>query len=183
MYNSTLTGTGASVGYNNVETNGTGEILISDAKITAGENLNAKAIDNSRSRSYILDAGLKIVGYTGVFAYNTNTAQTGIEISNKAALSAKNINLTTQNVDYQRSSATTNKSANIKIGDSVGITTTGTQTYDAASNYDLKNDVYAEGGSLLASLRWVKSHNYITANENISVGTGATLKNEGGHLC
>ncbi len=83
-------------------------------------------------------------------------------------------------VDYQRSSATTNKSAKIKIGDSVGITTTGTQTYDAASDYNLKNDVYAEGGSLLASLRWVKSHNYITAEEKINVGTGATLKNEGG---
>ena len=33
---------------------------------------------------------------------------------------------------------------------------------------------------MLASLRWVKSHNYITADENISVGKNATLKNEGG---
>ncbi|MBR0060754.1 MAG: hypothetical protein IJP68_04655, partial [Selenomonadaceae bacterium] len=83
-------------------------------------------------------------------------------------------------VDYQRSSATTNKSANIKIGSNATITTTGTQNYDAVNDYDLKNNVYAEGGSLLASLRWVKSHNYITTNENINVGTGATLKNEGG---
>ena len=83
-------------------------------------------------------------------------------------------------VDYQRSSATTNKSANINIGKNAAITTTGTQNYDAVNDYDLKNHVFAEGGSALASLRWVKSHNYITTNENINVGTGATLKNEGG---
>ena len=83
-------------------------------------------------------------------------------------------------VDYQRSSATTDKTANINIGKNATITSTGKQIYDALSDYDLKNDVYAEGGSLLASLRWVKSHNYITANENINVGTGANIKNEGG---
>ena len=101
MYNATLTGVGASVGYNNVETNGTGEILISDSKITAGENLNAKAIDNSKSRTYILDAGLKGVGYTGVFAYNTNTAQTGIEVSNKSTLTARAINFNSENHTYR----------------------------------------------------------------------------------
>ncbi|MBR0060753.1 MAG: hypothetical protein IJP68_04650, partial [Selenomonadaceae bacterium] len=41
MYNATLTAIGASVGYNNVETNGTGEILISNSKITAADYLNA----------------------------------------------------------------------------------------------------------------------------------------------
>ncbi len=60
------------------------------------------------------------------------------------------------------------------------IQTTGTQTYDALSNYDLQNKVHGEGGSLLLSLHWADSDNYITANENINVGEGALLKNEGG---
>ena len=101
MYNASISVVGVSVGYNNVETNGTGEILISNSKITAGENLNAKAVDNSKSRSYILDAGLKGAGYTGVFAYNTNTSQTGIEVSDKSALEAKAINFAAQNNSYR----------------------------------------------------------------------------------
>ena len=101
MYNASIAVVGVSVGYNNVETNGTGEILISNSKITAGENLNAKAVDNSKSRSYILDAGLKGAGYTGVFAYNTNTSQTGIEVSDKSALEAKAINFAAQNQSYR----------------------------------------------------------------------------------
>ena len=44
---------------------------------------------------------MKIVGYTGVFAYNTNTAQTGIEVSNKSALTAQNINFDTKNQSYR----------------------------------------------------------------------------------
>jgi len=126
-------------------------------------------------------------------------------ISDKATINAKTVNVNAKNyiatdkyssdydhtlyglmiglvddVDDQRSTATTNKSANINIGKNAKVTTTGKQIYDAASDYDLKNDVYAEGGSALVSLRWVKSHNYITANEKISVGKGAILKNEGG---
>ena len=83
-------------------------------------------------------------------------------------------------VDYQRSSATTNKSANINIGNNATVTTTGKQIYDASNDFNLSNKVYAEGGSALASLRWAKSHNYITMNETITVDTNAELKNEGG---
>ena len=129
MYNATLTGIGASVGYNNVETNGTGEILISNSKITAAENINATATDNSKSRSYILDAGLKVVGYTGVFAYNTNNSQTGIEVSNKSALNAPNINFDTKNQSY-RATDTLAISAS-----GLGVQTNTSEAKDASSNF------------------------------------------------
>ena len=77
MYNATLTGIGASVGYNNVDTNGTGEILISNSNITATDNINANATDNATSKTYILDAGFKGAGYTGVFAYNNRIRDKG----------------------------------------------------------------------------------------------------------
>ncbi|MBR4152558.1 MAG: hypothetical protein IKT98_06315 [Selenomonadaceae bacterium] len=129
MYNATLTALGASVGYNNVETNGTGEILISNSKITATDNLNAKATDNSKSESYILDAGLKVVGYTGVFAYNTNVAQTGIEVSNKSSLTAKNINFDSENHSY-RATDTLAISAS-----GLGVQTNTSKAQDTSSNF------------------------------------------------
>ena len=130
----------------------------STATISDGATINAKTV-NVNSKNYITTDK-----YSSDYDYTLFGRMGGV----------------VDDVDYQRSSATTNKSANINIGKNAAITTSGTQIYDAASDYDLKNDVYAEGGSLLASLRWVKSHNYITADENINVGTGATLKNEGG---
>ena len=129
MYNATLTGIGASVGYNNVETNGTGEILISNSKITATENINAKATDNSKSRSYILDAGLKGVGYTGVFAYNTNTSQTGIEVSNESALTANAIDFDAQNYSH-RSTDTLAISAS-----GVNVPTSTSEAKDTSTNF------------------------------------------------
>ncbi len=122
MYNATLTAIGASVGYNNVETNGTGEILISNSKITATNNINAKALDNSKSRSYVLDAGFKGLGYTGVFTYNTNLSQTGIEVGNKSALNARNINFAAQNQTYR---------ATDTLAISVGAITVPNSTSDA----------------------------------------------------
>ncbi|MBR0061780.1 MAG: hypothetical protein IJP68_09925, partial [Selenomonadaceae bacterium] len=101
VYNATVTAIGASVGYSNIETNGTGEILISGSNINAANNLDMTANDNAKSKSYVLDAGLKLAGYTGVFAYNTNTSQTGIEVSNGSQLTAPTINLDTTNHTYR----------------------------------------------------------------------------------
>ena len=130
----------------------------STATIADGATINAKTV-NVNSKNYI-----KTDKYSDDYDYTLFGRMGGV----------------IDDVDYQRSTATTDKSANINVGTKAAITTSGTQIYDALSDYDLKNNVYAQGGSLLASLRWVKSHNYITANENINVGTGATLKNEGG---
>ena len=129
MYNATITAVGASVGYNNIETNGTGEILISGSTLTAADNLNAAAIDNSKSKSYILDAGLKIYGYTGVFAYNTNTSQTGIEVSNTSTLNANAINFDTQNHTY-RATDTLAISAN-----AWGLQTSTSEAKDLSTNF------------------------------------------------
>ena len=68
MYNATLKAIGASVGYNNVETNGTGEILISDSKITASENINA-------NYSHINGIGINV---DNMYAQTGSTAQVNI---------------------------------------------------------------------------------------------------------
>lgn len=130
----------------------------STATIFDGATINAKSV-NVNAKNYI-----KTDKYSDDFDYTLFGRMGGV----------------VDDVDYQRSTATTNKSANINIGKNATITSTGKQNYDALNNYNLTNNVYAQGGSLLASLRWVKSHNYITANENINVGTGANIKNEGG---
>ncbi|MBR0060832.1 MAG: hypothetical protein IJP68_05065, partial [Selenomonadaceae bacterium] len=153
MYNATLAATGVSVGYNNVETNGSGEINIAGSNlnvgknsktgkdIEAGENINVTATDNSKSKSYILDAGLDIIGYTGVFAYNTNTSQTGIEVNYNSALNAKNINFDTQNHTH-RATDTMAISAGV-----AGVQTNTSEAKDTSKNFIA---VKGEGNSFTA---------------------------------
>ena len=64
VYNATVAPVGVSGDYSNVEMNGTGEILISNSKISAANKLNMSATDKGMSKSY--------VGYTGVFSYLHN---------------------------------------------------------------------------------------------------------------
>ena len=130
MYNATLSPIGVSVGYNNVETNGTGEINIANAKITATENINATATDNSKSKSYILDAGIKQLGYTGVFAYNTNVSQTGIAVSNKSSLTAKNINFDSENHTHRATDTLA-----ISVSGTLGIQTNTSEANDTSKNF------------------------------------------------
>ena len=129
VYNATVTAVGASVGYSNIETNGTGEILISGSNINAANNLDVSATDKAKSKSYVLDAGLKLVGYTGVFAYNTNTSQTGIEVSNGSTLSGNTVNLDTKNQTYR---ATDTLAVSVA---SYGVQTSTSEANDQSNNF------------------------------------------------
>ena len=130
----------------------------STAAVGKGANINAKTV-NVNSKNYITNDK-----YSGDYDHTLYGLMIGA----------------VEDIDHQTINATTNKSADINIGDNATVTTTGKQTYDALNDYNLKNDVLAEGGSVLASVRWVNSLNHVTTKENITVGTKATLKNEGG---
>ena len=173
MYNATLSPVGVSVGYNNVETNGTSEILISNANITATGSLNATATDNSKSKSYILDAGIKQVGYTGVFAYNTNTSQTGIEVSNKSTLTAPTINFNSENHSHRATDTLA-----ISISGTLGVQTSTSEANDTSKNFiNVKGAGNTFSGDTLTFNALNGAQTYAYNNGQAYVGLNAIVAN------
>ena len=79
-----------------------------------------------------------------------------------------------------KSDAAANTKANVEVGDNSKVTTRTGQVYDVHTELDHTNKVEGKGGGVGENI-WAYSVNNVTADNGITVGKNASLRQEGGY--